>query len=168
MKKIIDFLKTEVLVLITLILFTTSCNKDNDFGEQPYELNNSFNTSIQLIVSGFENLDGNLAIAIFNDSDAFNNEGQTYKDSILSINSYEMDIIINEIEDGEYAISLFHDYDENGELTTSSFLGFEIPQEGFGFSNNPDIGFSQPTYDECKFTVIQDQTLVVPIEINYL
>ena len=58
MKKIIDFLKTEVLVLITLILFTTSCNKDNDFGEQPYELNNSFNTSIQLIVSGFENLDG--------------------------------------------------------------------------------------------------------------
>lgn len=166
MKKIIDFLKTEVLII--LILFTTSCNKDNDLGEQPYALNDSFNTSIQLIVSGFENLDGNLAIAIFNDSDAFNNEGQTYKDSILSINSYEMDIIINDIEDGEYAISLFHDYDENGELTTSSVLGFEIPQEGFGFSNNPDIGLSQPTYDECKFTVVQDQTLVIPIEMNYL
>tara|TARA_B100001250_G_scaffold388614_1_gene387009 strand:+ start:152 stop:667 length:516 start_codon:yes stop_codon:yes gene_type:complete len=168
MKKIIDFLETEILGLIIIILCATSCNKDNDLGEQPYELNDSLNTSIQLKVSGFENLDGNLAIAIFNDSDAFNNGGQTYKDSILSINSYEMDLIINNIENGEYAISLFHDYDKNGELTTSSLLGFKIPQEGFGFSNNPNIGFSQPTYDECKFTVIKDQTLVVPIDINYL
>ena len=79
-----------------------------------------------------------------------------------------MEVNINDIDPGEYVISVFHDVDENGELNLSSFLGFDIPQEGFGFSNNPSIGLSQPTFDDCKFTIIEYETLIVPITLNYL
>ena len=43
-----------------------------------------------------------------------------------------------------------------------------MPQEGFGFSNNPSIGFSAPTYDKCNFMIEEGQTLGVPIELIYL
>ena len=37
-----------------------------------------------------------------------------------------------------------------------------------GFSNNPNIGMSQPNYNECTFTIEQDDTLIIPITLIYL
>ena len=161
------------IYLIILMIVCVSCNKDTDFGQQPYESHDSEDsdsliTTIQLEVDGFENLDGDLAIAIFNSEQSFNDGVETYKDSTLSIHSNIMEVSITDIDPGEYVISVFHDVDENGELNLSSFLGFDIPQEGFGFSNNPSIGLSQPTFDDCKFTIIEYETLIVPITLNYL
>ncbi len=169
MKKVFNLLFT--LCLISLILIHMSCNKDSDFGAGPYEgaeHSDSLITKIHLEVDGFENLEGKLAIAIFNTEQSFNAGNETYKDSTLSINTYNMEVIINDIDPGEYVISVFHDFDENGELTLTSFLGFDIPAEGFGFSNNPTIGFSQPTYNDCRFNIEEQETLIVPITLQYL
>ena len=108
----------------------------------------ALNPQISLIVYGFQDLEGDLAIAINNSSDQFTSNLQAYKDTIINVNSDTMIILIDSILTGTYAVSLFHDENQNGELD----LGFlNIPEEGFGFSNNPTILFSQPDFDDCKF-----------------
>lgn len=46
---------------------------------------------------------------------------------------------------GRYAVTLFHDENENRKL--DKMLG--IPREGFGFSRNPRIRFGPPGFDEA-------------------
>ena len=156
-----------IFFFLYCLILNVGCNKD-DFGEQPEEIPNDINqetTNIQLLVSGFNNTNGQLAIAIFNNSNSFASESETYMDSTLTVTDDEMTILIEDINPGTYAISIFHDENENGELDVN-WIG--MPQEGFGFSNNPSIGFSAPTYDECNFTIEENQTLGVPIEIIHL
>ncbi|MDP9097104.1 MAG: DUF2141 domain-containing protein [Pseudomonadota bacterium] len=53
-----------------------------------------------------------------------------------------------DLQPGEYAVSLFHDANANGKLD-KNLLG--MPTEGFGFSRNPVIAFSQPSYAATRF-----------------
>ena len=48
-----------------------------------------------------------------------------------------------------YVVSLFQDANQNNKLDTRSFLGLKIPNEPFGFTNNPSL-MGAPTYDKCK------------------
>lgn len=53
-----------------------------------------------------------------------------------------------DLKPGEYAVSLFHDANANGKLDKNLF---GMPTEGFGFSRNPVIAFSQPSYAATRF-----------------
>jgi len=59
-----------------------------------------------------------------------------------------------EIKAGTYAVSCLHDENLNYEADTN-WLG--IPSEGIGFSNNPKIIFSKPSFEECIFKVNDDK-----------
>ena len=56
----------------------------------------------------------------------------TIKDASLSITDSEMNLVFDSIPDGEYAISLLHDENENGDMDLN-FIGY--PLEGFGLAN---------------------------------
>ena len=86
-------------------------------------LNNS-NCQIEVKVTGFTNTDGELAIAVFNNSNAFENKTKAYIDSTTIITQSELTIILNNIDPGNYAISVFNDEDENGNITFGSLNNF--------------------------------------------
>ena len=50
---------------------------------------------------------------------------------------------------GEWAVAVIHDANGNAKLDT--MLG--IPREGFGFSNNPPIGFGAPSFTAARFSL---------------
>lgn len=50
---------------------------------------------------------------------------------------------------GTYGLAVIHDENSNSKLDT--VLG--MPKEGFGFSNNPGIGFGPPKFKSTSFTV---------------
>ena len=137
-------MKKLLLLLFCLLFIFNSCKKeevDLDILENP-----SVTTQIILEVYGFENLDGDLAIAINNSSEQFISTTECYRDTIIDIPSNDITLTIEGIIPGTYAISIFHDEDEDGELD----LGFlNIPEEGFGFSNTPPICFSQHDFNDC-------------------
>ena len=54
----------------------------------------------------------------------------------------------DDLPEGEYAISIFHDENNNNELDTN-FLG--IPKEGLGASNDARGHFGPPKYKDVKF-----------------
>ena len=155
-------------IVCVFFIVITSCEKNDEFDIEPApNSTKNPNTQIELEISSFNNLEGVLALAVFNNSYSFESGNGAYLDSTISIVNSEMTILLNDINTGTYAISVFHDADNNGDITLGGFLNL-IPQEGFGFSNNPKIGMSQPNYSECTFTIEKDDTLIIPITLIYL
>lgn len=53
-------------------------------------------------------------------------------------------------EPGAYGLALYHDENANGKIDRN---GLGIPKEGFGFSNNPRIFLSAPSFAKVRFVV---------------
>jgi uncharacterized protein (DUF2141 family) len=68
------------------------------------------------------------------------------------------------LKPGNYAITAFHDANSDSKLNKGAF---GIPEEGFGFSNNPEIGFSAPSFDDTKFKVPNTPSMV-QIKFRYM
>ncbi|MGL5795737.1 MAG: DUF2141 domain-containing protein, partial [Waterburya sp.] len=64
-------------------------------------------------------------------------------------------LTINNLHLGSYALAIFHDVNGDGELNRD-FLG--IPQEGFGFSQNPEIYTSPPSFEESVVSIKSAET----------
>lgn len=84
--------------------------------------------------------------------------------SVIETSEHSQDVLITEavlivtfadIEPGTYAVSVMHDENADGTLNTGSF---GIPREGFGFSQNPEIGTSAPEFSEAAIVVVGRET----------
>ena len=62
--------------------------------------------------------------------------------------SGKTNVTFSGLKPGQYGVALFQDINGNEELDRN-LLG--APNEPFGFSNNPVIGFSAPKFDAFKF-----------------
>jgi len=114
-----------------------------------------------ILILGFGNmaLAGNLTLHVETASDTGTIRAAVY-DSQKSFEAGEMiagsfvaarqgnSILVVNLKPGIYGITLYHDQNGNEELDTN-LLG--APNEPFGFSNNPNIGFSTPNFDAFKF-----------------
>jgi uncharacterized protein (DUF2141 family) len=57
-------------------------------------------------------------------------------------------VTLDDLPAGTYAVQAFHDRNDDGHLDRGA-LG--IPREGFGFSNNPPLGFKGPSFARASF-----------------
>lgn len=57
--------------------------------------------------------------------------------------------------DEGYAISFFQDVNMNGKLDTRRIFGIEVPEEPFGFTQNPALT-GAPTYEKCKISPVRN------------
>ena len=69
-------------------------------------------------------------------------------------------IVLSNIPKGKYAISLFHDKNDDGHLNTG---WFGIPKEKYGFSNNPPSRFGVPDFEKCLLMIDSDVTTIIEI-----
>ncbi len=60
---------------------------------------------------------------------------------------------LDDVPHGTYAVRLYHDKDDDGELDTNMF---GIPQEAFGFSNNARGSMGPPDFEKAAFTLESD------------
>ena len=61
-----------------------------------------------------------------------------------------MRFVVQDIDPGRYALSAFHDENDNGELDTN-LLG--IPSEGYGFGNDASAAFGPPSFEAAALDV---------------
>ena len=71
--------------------------------------------------------------------------------------------INNVLPYGEYAVTLFVDFNGNKKLD-KNFLG--IPKEQYGFSNNVMGRMSPPTFDQAKFAIAGPTTQNIILRIG--
>lgn len=127
---------------------------------------NSFAQEKQTITANFTGMksnNGNLFVALYNTKDSFLKK--PYKSLIVKIEDSKSAAIFKNIPVGEYAISAFHDENDNKKMDTN-FLG--IPKEGIGTSNDAKGFMGPPKYKDAKFSVIENtnktlQILIAPV-----
>lgn len=93
--------------------------------------------------------EGTLRAALFDSQQGF--------DADKSVANMVVDVVAGttrfrfaDLEPGIYGVALFHDLNGNEELDSNLF---GAPVEPFGFSNNPEIGFSAPGFAAFNFEV---------------
>ena len=114
---------------------------------------------IQIEISEFKKLKGKVRICLSNSEENFTKE--CFQSIEVKVDQPIMNIIFKNIPAGTYAISLFHDEDENGKLNTGKIFG--IPTEKYGFSKNPKSRFGPPKFSKCSFEVNANISLNIKI-----
>lgn len=122
------------LFLILFLLTIYSFNAGEERGTLILDLNN------------IEQPDGSIHIAIFDKARGFLNNNYEIFSKIVEVKGQDqIKIDIPAFEFGKYAIAVYHDLNANQRLDIN-MLG--VPLEPFGFSNNVQVKFRKPKFEE--------------------
>ncbi len=128
-----------LLFLMTILVHT------NLVAQEKYTLTVEF--------SNIKNDKGKIWVAVYNTDDGWMKDMVTGDSATISNQTSSINFTLPA---GEYAVSVFHDENENKKLDTNS-IG--IPKEKYGFSNNPKSTFGPPSYSKAKFTLQEDKRI---------
>ena len=104
--------------------------------------------AVELTITNFSSNDGTALVGLYDSEQKFLNT--RLKGAVITIENNTATYTFKDIPDGEYAISAFHDEDNNGKLNMA--LGF-YPTEDTASSNNAPARFGPPTWEDAKFEV---------------
>ncbi|MEL6214610.1 MAG: DUF2141 domain-containing protein [Pseudomonadota bacterium] len=114
-------------------------------------------------VSDIEALTGALMIAMYDSAAGFDDgEAPPVKAMRVEVDAETVSVPLAELAEGEYAIKLYHDANNNGEMD-QNMMG--LPIEGYGFSGNGGR-FGPPAFEEAVFEVREDTDNKVSIELR--
>lgn len=120
--------------------------------------------TIRVEVTGLHNDKGKVLLSLYNAGEGFPSKAnKAFRNKSGSIKNETCTVTFADVAPGKYAISLLHDENSNNEVDKN---GIGIPKEGIGFSNNVEVTFGPPGFDEASFTVKEDET-EVKIKIKY-
>ena len=118
---------------------------------------NSLTLTIE--VASFENTKGVLRVCVTDQKDDFLKSCAFSK--IVTVENDTVSLKIENIEKGNYAVSVYHDENNSGILETGGVFG--IPLEPYGFSNNPNMTFG-PSYKKSVFKMASDKNIRIKLK----
>jgi len=116
--------------------------------------------TIEVSLTDFKNDKGVVMVGLYNEKATFLDK--TYKSLSSEISNKEAKVTFTNVPDGTYAISSFHDADNNGEL--NMFMGM-IPSESYGCSNGAKGYFGPPKWNDAKFEVKDGEVRKLDIKL---
>ena len=118
-------------------------------------------SSLEIHVDNIKSKKGSIQFGLFaTEADYLKNPVDR---KVVKSTGKDVTVIFENLQPGEYALSVIHDENENGELDSNA-LG--IPKEGFAFGNNALGSFGPPSFEKAKIT-IADQNVKQEIKLKY-
>lgn len=130
-----------LLCILTLLISFGSFAQDNNILTIDFE--------------GIKSDKGKLFVALYNSEEDFLKNQM--EGSIVDISNGKASASFDNLKSGIYAISSFHDKNNNGKMDTN-FLG--IPKEPVACSNNAKGKFGPPKFKDAKFMISTDHTQI--------
>jgi uncharacterized protein (DUF2141 family) len=115
---------------------------------------------LTVIVDGFKEVKGKMILGIYNSDSTYMKKA--YQGYAVDVTDTGLELTV-ELPEGEYAISLYHDVNENGKLDSGLY---GIPVESYGFSNNAKGTRGAPGFEESKFSVTEDKIMRINLIIT--
>lgn len=116
--------------------------------------------TIEVSMTGFENNKGKAMIGLYNTKSDFLEK--EYKSELSEIQNKKSKATFTDIPDGIYAVSVFHDEDDDNEFDI--LFGF-IPMEDYGNSNNVPPRYGPPQWEDAKFEIKGGETKKIEIKM---
>ena len=117
---------------------------------------------LEISVIKLRNTEGNVLVALYRDPDTFLGKEGFFRTLVIPASRQPPTGVIRDLPEGDYAIALLHDENNNKKMDKRFF----VPREGFGFSNNVKVRVRAPSFDDTKFSVNAERTRLV-IELQY-
>ena len=119
--------------------------------------------NLTVTVTGIEgDKEGDILIGVYNSNKSFADTSKYYKKATVSIKGKRVSTTFKGLPNGVYAVAVIHDENQNKKID-KNFLG--MPTEGYGFSNNIRPMFRGASFEESKFKLDDNKTIV--IEMGY-
>jgi uncharacterized protein (DUF2141 family) len=101
-------------------------------------------------IDGFRNQKGDAGLSVFNSADGWpDNNDKAFAHGPHPFTGTATTITL-QVPAGRYALVALHDENSNHKLDKNMF---GIPKEGFGFSNNPHVVLTAPSFDTAAIPV---------------
>src|SRR4051812_46082353 len=107
-------------------------------------------STLEVTVQNIKEAKGTIRVGLFKTEETFLKKAAEGK--VVKASDSEVTVTFENLKPGEYAVSVIHDENENGELDKNA-MG--IPKEGFAFGNNAMGMFGPPSFEEAK-TMVKD------------
>lgn len=117
------------------------------------------NHTLTIEFSGMETDTGNVFVGIHNKEADFLKK--RFKEAVVVVENNKATAVFENLPEGEYAVSAFHDENDNKKMDTKIF---GIPKEPIGVSNNAKGFMGPPKYKDAKFTLDKDVTLKIEMD----
>lgn len=118
--------------------------------------------SVEVIVKNIKKPKGTIRIGLFTNEKDFMKT--PIQGKVVKATGTEVTVIFENLPAGDYAVSVIHDENENGELDSNK-MG--IPKEGFAFGNNAMGSFGPPSFDKAKIT-LNGKNIVQTVNLKYI
>ncbi|MDG1826014.1 MAG: DUF2141 domain-containing protein [Henriciella sp.] len=105
-------------------------------------------SELTLNVEGIEKAQGTITLGLFDEA-TYNGDGAV-KGANLKVEGDAVTVTFDGLEPGEYAVRLYHDVNDDGEMNTNPF---GMPTEPYAFSNDAKGRFGPAKWEAAKFTV---------------
>jgi uncharacterized protein (DUF2141 family) len=116
-------------------------------------------TTITVNVIDLRSNEGKVGLTLFNAAEGFPSKPEMAIDKkYVDISNLTATAAFEKVKPGKYAIAVYHDEDEDGEIETN-WIG--IPKEGTGSSNNPKSRMGPPRYEDCEFDTRETRQLTI-------
>lgn len=114
---------------------------------------------IHITIHNLRNEKGYVLLSLYNTEAGFPSEAsKAFKQVKTKVNGNAVEITVDQIPAGQYAISVLHDENNNGKMDTGAF---GIPKEGYGASNDAKATFGPPSFKDARFEHTQDTQLKI-------
>lgn len=137
---------TRIIVILVISLLPILSNSQSGY-------------SITVKVENVDNNEGKMFIALYKSEVDFLDS--TYKGAKTKIENKTSEFTFKDIPEGVYAVSIFHDENDNGKMDTN-FVG--IPKEAYGCSNNASGFMGPPKWKDAKFELNENKSIVITLK----
>lgn len=116
--------------------------------------------SVTVTIANAETASGQIMISLVQGEAEFKGERAPIAALTRRAIAEPMGFVFKNLAEGEYALRIMHDVNDNGELD-SNFIG--LPTEPWAFSNNATGNMGPPTWEDVKFTIDGDVEQVIQL-----
>lgn len=150
-----NYQKTQIMKKNILILVCIYLGIINTKAQE----NESFDLTVE--VRGMTKNTGKVFLALYNSKETFlKNTKGTSIGTKATVENKKAIAKFKGLKKGEYAISIFHDENNNNKMDTRIF---GIPKEPYGFSNNASGFMGPPKFEDAKFLVNSNKTIKIKV-----
>ncbi len=118
--------------------------------------------TLTVVATGLKNDKGEVQFSLYNKEGTIPDKtlSKYYKMKRVAITGTTAKAVFKDLPDGRYAVSVFHDENNNGKIDK----GLIMPKEGVGLSNYKSINFfNLPNFKKASFLLNQDRELKVGV-----
>ena len=118
-------------------------------------------SDLTVSVTNIQHAKGKISFGLFRKQDSFPVKGKQFKGVLIDTKKPSTKYTFENLADGQYAVAIFHDENENGIMDKNMF---GAPTEAYGFSRNARGTFAAPSFEEAKIDLKENKSIEIWIK----